>query len=239
MKYIQIEAVKNVIFRRWMTLLIFSLGGAVIGVLFAYINPPLKIKYIAEIGLRVGVDPIMAVYEIKATLPKCSIDKLQIPGRMSMQTISIIKASPGLIALIVEGSDKTGVEDCLKMSVDFILTYQNQNIEYEINALQKEIIAIDQALFLRKNDDGSIGFSDNSRATYPQELLLRKYKILREIHEIKKGSAHLFITSSHQISIISFVVLRSLIGTFLGLLFAIAMIFFRENSFRMFSTPRL
>jgi hypothetical protein len=217
--------IKNSIFRKWILIVIFSLGGAVIGASIAYFYQTPKIKYVADIALRAGVDQNRAMYEITAILPKCSVDNVQSSKVTLIQTISNIKASPGLMALSVEGGDKISAENCLNKSVKFILTYQNSPIDTEVNDLQEEIVAIDQALSMRKANNNSLKFSDDSYSAYPQELLLRKYKILREIYEVKKGSARVLVSGLHQSSFISFVLLKFLIGAMFGFLVGVAIIF--------------
>lgn len=233
-----LQVIKNLPTKKWLIIVFFAFGGGIICFSFTYLFPPIRFESEAIIGLHKNQDQNKLAYEIKVTLPKCTGGDNQVSGLKMAQRVLPVKAASNYISLSVTGESLVIVEKCLKDSIDFVLEHINRNVNIQIHSLENEIVAIDQLLnFFTKN---SMTSKDNNflYTSYPQELFLRKYQIIREIAILKNDSLGLIKTFSSQISMIYLLILRVIAGIFIGVLFGILIIVYLSKPFGIITIRR-
>jgi hypothetical protein len=236
MKIIQI--VNDLLVRKWLLIIFFSLGGAVIGASIAYLFPLPKVVSETYIRLTKGEDQNEALFQILTTLPKCATNLVQSNEDVLTQVISKVKASHRDLRVSVMGGNVDAVEKCLQKSVDFILKPKTERSSLMIDMLEKEIFVIDKILSFVNKNITAIKVGEHSNFPYPQELLLRKFRNLQEIDIIKNNGSYAWNYSTHLNSTIPLIALRFCIGALVGFLLGFLVVIFTCKSFDKFFIPK-
>lgn len=229
--------VKNLAAKKWLIILLLSFGGAGIGAFSAYLFPRTMVESEAVISLGKDEDQIRFAFEVGLSLPKCSSEDIRSTGSGLIQKVMPVKAAPRYINVSVVGDNIVAVKRCLLESVDFILKYHSLSSDKDINLLRNEIDAIDRVLNFNIQDNASArvgGFA----LMYPQELLLRKYKILQKIAELERDKWRLVNQSTSQNSLSYLVMLRVVVGMLVGIFIGLFVIVYGSQSFGIISMPK-
>lgn len=169
-------------------------------------------------------------------MPKCQNGNANVNKAALVQAVLPVKASPNYINLKISGDSVADVESCLLETAKFIIDARNKDINNRIYFLDSEVFAIDQVLhrFSKGNKLGAA--EDGYLSTYPQDLLLRKYKILREINEFRENSSRVSgAFSTYENSILSLLILRCVVGILIGFLLGLLIIAFVDRTDRFIS----